>query len=193
MSIKFLLLGGVFWVWEGGGSADFIFMGARIFLKSPVFLRSRCTCAASGERCLRKNENKFLHSERWGESFWAGTSVRRPGSLLLSLGGAIQTLAWVLSWARPAPIPSPRWSRPDSPCAKLFHSVLDPSRSRGGGHPVHPGPSWSHLRPERSFQDRAWTGRNRLLGHFQICPDIRPDVRGLSHPKSLCLGCFSLP
>ena len=32
MSIKFLLLGGgVFWVW-GGGSADFIFMGARIFL-----------------------------------------------------------------------------------------------------------------------------------------------------------------
>ena len=33
MSIKFLLLGGggVFWVW-GGGSADFIFVGARIFL-----------------------------------------------------------------------------------------------------------------------------------------------------------------
>ena len=34
MSIKFLVLrgGGVFWVWGGGGSADFIFMGARIFL-----------------------------------------------------------------------------------------------------------------------------------------------------------------
>ena len=33
MSIKFLLLGGgvVFWVF-GGGSADFIFMGTRIFL-----------------------------------------------------------------------------------------------------------------------------------------------------------------
>ena len=33
MSIKFLVFkgGGVFWVW-GGGSADFIFMGARIFL-----------------------------------------------------------------------------------------------------------------------------------------------------------------
>ena len=32
VSIKFLVLGGgVFWVW-GGGSADFIFMGARIFL-----------------------------------------------------------------------------------------------------------------------------------------------------------------
>ena len=29
MSIKFLVLGGgVFWVWGGGGSADFIFMGA---------------------------------------------------------------------------------------------------------------------------------------------------------------------
>ena len=32
MSIKFLVVGGgVFWAW-GGGSADFIFMGARIFL-----------------------------------------------------------------------------------------------------------------------------------------------------------------
>ena len=32
MSVKFLVLGGgVFWVWAGG-SADFIFMGARIFL-----------------------------------------------------------------------------------------------------------------------------------------------------------------
>ena len=29
MSIKFRVLGGVFW---GGGSADFIFMGVRIFL-----------------------------------------------------------------------------------------------------------------------------------------------------------------
>ena len=56
----------------------------------------------------------------------------RPRSLLLSLGGAIQTLAWVLSWARPGPIPGPRWSRPDSSCA-LFYSVSDPSRSRGGG------------------------------------------------------------
>ena len=88
---------------------------------------------------------------------------KRPRSLLLSLGGAIQTLAWVLSWARPGPIPGPRWSRPDSPCA-LFYSVSDPSRSRGGGHP---GPSWSHPAPERSLQDRAWTGRNRLLGHFR--------------------------
>ena len=33
MSIKFLVLGGgVFWVLGGGGSADFIFMSARIFL-----------------------------------------------------------------------------------------------------------------------------------------------------------------
>ena len=87
----------------------------------------------------------------------------RPRSLLLSLRGAIQTLAWVLSWARPGPIPSPRWSHPDSPCA-LFYSVSDPSRSRGGGHP---GPSWSHPGPERSLQDRAWTGRNRLPGHFR--------------------------
>ena len=36
MSIKFLLLGGggYFGFWGGGGSADFIFMGARIFLKN---------------------------------------------------------------------------------------------------------------------------------------------------------------
>ena len=34
MSIKFLVLGGgYFGFWGGGGSADFIFMGARIFLK----------------------------------------------------------------------------------------------------------------------------------------------------------------
>ena len=34
LSIKFRVLGGgVFWVW-GGGGADFIFMGARIFLKN---------------------------------------------------------------------------------------------------------------------------------------------------------------
>ena len=40
MSIKFLLLGGgVFWV-LGGGSADFIFMGARIFLNN--VLASKC-------------------------------------------------------------------------------------------------------------------------------------------------------
>ena len=34
MSIKFLVLGGgVFWFWGGGGEgADFIFMGAGIFL-----------------------------------------------------------------------------------------------------------------------------------------------------------------
>ena len=67
------------------------------------------------------------------------------------------------SWAQAGPILGPRGSRPDSPCA-LFYSISDPSRSRGGGHP---GPSWSHPGPGRSFQDRAWTGRNRLLGHFR--------------------------
>ena len=40
MSIKFLILGGggVFWVLGGGGSADFIFMGARIFLSGVWYL-----------------------------------------------------------------------------------------------------------------------------------------------------------
>ena len=31
-----------------------------------------------------------------------------------------------------------------------------------------PSRSWSHPAPERFFQDQAWTGRNRLLGHFRI-------------------------
>ena len=67
------------------------------------------------------------------------------------------------SWARPGPILGPKRSRPNSPCA-LFYSISDPSRCRGGGHP---GPSWSHPGPGCSFQDQAWTGRNRLLGHFR--------------------------
>ena len=77
---------------------------------------------------------------------------------------AIHTFAWARSWAHPDPIRGPKGSRPDSPCA-LFYIVSDPSRSQGGGHP---GPSWSHPAPEHSFQDRTWTGRNRLLGHFRL-------------------------
>ena len=37
MSIKFLVLGGGILGLGGGGSADFIFMGARIFLKTGVW------------------------------------------------------------------------------------------------------------------------------------------------------------
>ena len=85
-----------------------------------------------------------------------------PRSLLLSLG--------VPSRPTPGSYPGP---------------VQVPSRVRGGPVQIrhvlcftmfrtHPGPevgaipapSWSHPAPERSFQDRAWTGRNRLLGHF---------------------------
>ena len=36
MSIKFLLLGGGDFGFGGGGSADFIFMGARIFLNNTI-------------------------------------------------------------------------------------------------------------------------------------------------------------
>ena len=47
MSIKFLVLeGGVFWVLGGGGSADFIFMGARIFLKTVRAIRANRLKAA---------------------------------------------------------------------------------------------------------------------------------------------------
>ena len=47
--IQLLRGGGVFWV-LGGGSADFIFMGARIFLKKWHFILSVCT-----------PDNEFLH------------------------------------------------------------------------------------------------------------------------------------
>ena len=94
---------------------------------------------------------------------FAGQISERPRRLLLSL--------WMPSRpspgsdrAPPGPILGPKGSRPDSPCA-LFYSVSDPSRFRGGGHP---GPSWSHPGPKCSFQDRAWTSQNRLLGHFQF-------------------------
>ena len=101
-----------------------------------------------------KNLRKGTSSN--GRNICLSQNSERPRSLLLSLGGAIQTLAWVLSWARPGPIPGPRWSRPDSPCA-LFYSVSDPSRSRGGGHPGRPGPILLPSVPYRIGPGRAET------------------------------------
>ena len=165
--------------------------------RSRAILRPQRPRDTKARTFLARNKGrKQKHQGKEGQ----GKESERPRSLLLSLGGAIQTLAWVLSWARPGPIPGPRWSRPDSPCA-LFYSVLDPSRSRGGGHP---GPSWSHPAPERSLQDRAWTGRNRLLGHFRknafrvlLLREAKPGGspnRGVSHffqeRSRLCRGPF---
>ena len=63
MSIKFLVLGGgVFWVWGGGppgGSADFIFMGARIFLIEGKWggkLRGNVLQSASSKTTLEGSE-----------------------------------------------------------------------------------------------------------------------------------------
>ena len=134
--------------------------------------------ASSKEAGASKKTSKGYRGPR--KTFVLLLWSERPRSLLLSLGGAIQTLALVLSWARPGPIPSPRWSRPDSPCA-LFYSVSDPSRFRGGGHP---GPSWSHPAPERSLQDRAWTGRSRLLGHFRYGSLAFYELSRASHDSS---------
>ena len=51
MSIKFLVLeGGVFWVFLGGGGADFIFMGARIFLKFTSASVSAMKCTITRRR-----------------------------------------------------------------------------------------------------------------------------------------------
>ena len=45
----------------------------------------------------------------------------------------------------------------NAPCLTAFRTHPGPDVR------AHPGPSWSHPGPERSFQDRAWTSRNRLL------------------------------
>ena len=49
-------------------------------------------------------------------------------------------------------------------------------------HP-HFGPEVQHPASERSLQDQAWTGRNRLLGHFRAWPLNLPRVGPL-------LGCL---
>ena len=75
-------------------------------------------------------------------------SSERPRGLLLSLGVPSRPLPG--SDPGPVQVPSrtgPKGSRPDMPCA-LFYNVSDLSRFRAGGHP---GPSWSHRGPERSF------------------------------------------
>ena len=111
-------------------------------------------------------------------------SSERPRSLLLSLGGAIQTLAL-------GPILGPSRSHPGSEVVPSRFAMCFVLQCFG---PIqvprwgHPGPSWSHPAPERSLQDRAWTGRNRLLGHFRIFFKIYfcepPDpVQGSKSPK----------
>ena len=69
MSIKFLVLGGVFWVWGGGvGSADFIFMGARIFLKKKTRpLIDHQSWSSSGG--APEGATTLLHSSRCSRPF----------------------------------------------------------------------------------------------------------------------------
>ena len=84
MSIKFLVLGGGVWVW-GGGGADFIFMGARIFLtqaKTEVALQfSACGAAdvamkhllfCSADVRFDWEENLFLFSVDFHAFFLRG-------------------------------------------------------------------------------------------------------------------------
>ena len=103
MSIKFLVLEGggvVFWVLGGGGGggADFIFMGARIFLKSAVDVKlSHRVLYFKVGLCLGV-PYQFLRSSVEIPQNQKGLEV-----CYCLLGGAIQTLAWVLSWARPGP------------------------------------------------------------------------------------------
>ena len=71
MSIKFLVLGGGYFGFGGGGSADSIFMGAGIFL---IFLseyrgQGLMPCGGGAEepvRCKKKHAKKFSRKNFWG-------------------------------------------------------------------------------------------------------------------------------
>ena len=80
----------------------------------------------------------------------------RPRSLLLSLGGSIQTLAWVLSWARPGPIPSPRCPVQIRHvlCFTVFRTHPGPEV---GAIPARPGPILLPSVPYRIGPGRAET------------------------------------
>ena len=93
----------------------------------------------------------------------------RPRSLLLSLG--VPSRPSPGSYPGPVQVPSRVRGGPVQIRHVLCFTVFrtHPGPEVGG----HPGPSWSHPAPERSFQDRAWTGRNRLLGHFRGKPPLR--------------------
>ena len=60
-------------------------------------------------------------------------------------------------------------------------------------HKVFLRPPSGHGRPRQkrmyfpALRAMGW----KLLGR-EVRPDIRPDVRGISRPKALCLGCFSV-
>ena len=76
MSIKFLLLGGgYFGFFLGGGSADFIFMGARIFLiicwlKTQVLLG---TAIKQFQKFLGNVRVNFWLSRKWAECCFEST------------------------------------------------------------------------------------------------------------------------
>ena len=105
-------------------------------------------------------------------------------------------LAWVPSWARPGPIPGPKGSRPDSPCA-LFYSISDPSRSRGGAIPARPGPIPrvpSRIGPGRAETDFLATSefcRHFLRRLFVTCGVFaRGFFVALFCLEKQCLGLF---
>ena len=68
MSIKFLPLGGVFWVLGGGGSADFIFMGARIFLIKS-WRQLSMTLARSNQVMTKTVSKQIVAPPSWDSAF----------------------------------------------------------------------------------------------------------------------------
>ena len=77
--------GGVFWVWGGGGSADFIFMGAGIFLK--VF---------SSRHTLKCKPHQTLDFPREGET---QTIVSDSGDRSSDLFNVFEDLEGLDEWA----------------------------------------------------------------------------------------------
>ena len=96
------------------------------------------------------------------------------------------------------------WGVPSRPSPGSYPGPVQvPSRVRGGPVQIrhvlcftvfrtHPGP---HPAPVRSLQDRAWTGRSRLLGHFREKEIHSPsNIVKRSPPQSFLTlqdGCLS--
>ena len=99
MSIKFLALGGggVFWIWGGGGSGDFIFMGTGIFL-THLQEHPALQAQTSLENCLVLSTPKF------------GTRLRAPALKTENL--SIKTSIVLVTLASVSPKPDPSKPHP---------------------------------------------------------------------------------
>ena len=83
MSIKFLVLGGGYFGFWGGGSADFIFMGARMFLKI-----ANVPCPKAGsfthQASILATCSGFLRLGKWRDPLFVNTVNEEEGMATLA-------------------------------------------------------------------------------------------------------------